>query len=268
MNEENKEKIKEEEKMRAEAKAEAEEETKKKKKAEENEKLVFGSLIIILFILFWVLINFWIGLLIAALGGMMLQKIKENNPKVKNAIPSLLGISIVLLLLAIFLPAIQSDKEFRGERDEIIEGTSEEFDYATEKGEPERDIELKAMKAIGHKTNMDEKKVREVDIKENLIYIEFMGDENITTGMTKGGMLSDIKDLLRELPATFDFEVEKMTFEVWLPLVDEYGNEEISDVITMTVSRDNWENINWDNFFAEDLPDIAEDYWIHPALQE
>ena len=49
-------------------------------------------------------------------------------------------------------------------------------------------------------------------------------------------------------------------------LVDKYGNKSDEAVMMATVSQTLAQKIAWENFNSDNLPIVAEDYWIHPAM--
>lgn len=61
-------------------------------------------------------------------------------------------------------------------------------------------------------------------------------------------------------------EVTQATLIVQAPLTDPYGNVEIGDVMIVLMSKETLNKINFNNFNAENLSVVADDYWEHPAL--
>ena len=236
-------------------------------KEDKNKDVLFGFLILTSLIFFWIVFSFLGALILTSIGAVIFQKIKKEKKGIEKMMAIGIGIFIVLILLAIFGPAIQSDKEFRDERDKIITGNSQEFNYLTEEDSIDRDIELKVMDIIGYKTNRNNQKIGKVQIDNGLVYLSFIGDSNLSTSMTKRGMLSEVGDLLEKLPQE-DSRIDEIEIEIWFPLVDEHGNTEMDSVMKVNATKNNWQKINWDNFLTENIPNVVDSYWIHPALQE
>jgi len=139
---------------------------------------------------------------------------------------------------------------------------------------PEKIIEGKFIQILGQKTNMGEQRMRQVEIytydyvnNYQNVDIEYMADENFTTNMTKKSMWIGAMEVLEKLPAVLSAQVMKITLNPHFKLIDRYGNESIDRVMTIRVTRETWEKVNWDNFRMDNIPNIAETYWEHPAFQ-
>lgn len=169
---------------------------------------------------------------------------------------------IVIIFFFIFLIIISGDDK------KSTSTPSQAIQYITQAGTPARVIEEKIVQILGEKTNMEERKIREITVESDRIFIDFMADENLTTNLTRRGMWTDITDLLEKLPAQIDPKIEYLIFQAYFPLVDQYGKESIDRVMLVTVARKTWEKIEWDNFLKENLSKIADSYWEHPALSK
>jgi hypothetical protein len=233
-----------------------------KKNNEKNQKIV-GGLFISLLILFWIVFNFLSGLIIALIGTVVSSKLLEKKPEVKKFIPAIFVVLIVAIFGAIFLPAIQSDTEFRDERDEILAGASQTYDYLTEAETAERNIEVGVLKALGHETE-----IRKIDFNEGEVWIDYIASDNLTTNLTRRGILSDTVNLVKELSSIVSQDIDGIVVEAHLTLVDQYGEESISKVAMITISKETWDKINWDNFLNDNLPNIDDTYWQHPTLND
>jgi len=168
---------------------------------------------------------------------------------------------IVILFLIILISIGGGDKKPTSTKAPTIQ-------YVTQAGTPARLIEEKVVQTLGEKTNMDEKRIREITVESDRIFIDFVADENLTTNLTRRGMWTDITGLLEKLPAQIDPKIEYLIFQAYHPLVDQYGKESIDRVMLVTVARKTWEKIEWDNFLKENLSKIADSYWEHPALSK
>lgn len=241
----------------------------KKNKNRDNE--ITGFLFLVLFIVFWITFNFLTGLFLAIIGTIIWLQIAKKVADKQTANKIVIGIIVLLILVPIISSlnsATKSDKEMRERSDEIVAGLAEDAIYITESGTPERKIELKVIEILGHETNMKEPKVRGINFEENELWIDYIADENLTTNLTRHGILSDTKFLLQELPSIIQPNIEGLVFQSYLTLVDTYGKESISKVLMVTVTKETWEKINWENFLTDNLPNIADTYWEHPVLKK
>ena len=113
-------------------------------------------------------------------------------------------------------------------------------------------------------------KDRIVEINKNdqngHLLVRFKGSENLTNKTTVKGFLMDIRDLLKNLKS--DSSVQTFAFNVTYPLVDNYGNESEDIVIKAEFSRETVDKINFDNFDFNKIPEVADEYWSHPAVQQ
>ena len=50
-------------------------------------------------------------------------------------------------------------------------------------------------------------------------------------------------------------------------LTDKFGNESDEEVVRARYERATVDKINWDKFRAENIYEIADDVWIHPAFR-
>lgn len=97
----------------------------------------------------------------------------------------------------------------------------------------------------------------------NFTLIKFYGSESLTHSMTVKGMYIDIKDILKNIQPIIDTDVD---FNVVYPLQDKYGNVENEIVIKATFSNETINKINYENVLFENIPDLADDWWQHNAL--
>jgi len=237
--------------------------TPDEKKKIDKENAIICAFAVALLIFFWIIANFLVGLILALVGGVVVYKILKSKPELRKFMPVGLVVMVVLIAVAIFAPAMKSDKEWKSERDEILSGTSQTYNYLTEAGTPARDVELGALRALGHET-----KIRKIDFSEDELWIDYIANENLTKNLTRGGIWIDTKDLVKELSLILSPDVKAITVEPYLTLVDQYGEEKLSRVALITIERETWEKINWDNFLTDDIPNIADSFWLHPALSD
>ena len=97
----------------------------------------------------------------------------------------------------------------------------------------------------------------------NFSLIKFRGSENITNKMTVKGMYLDMFNILKEIQADVDTDID---FNVIYPLTDKYGNAEDVIVIKATFVNETIKKINFENVVWENIPEIADEWWNHNAL--
>jgi hypothetical protein len=141
---------------------------------------------------------------------------------------------------------------------------TESITYVTEEGSPEREIEKIIVDLLGDTSNEDVSRIRNIDALGDVTLIEYNADANLTSGMTRRSIWSDVIDIIKKLSA--DPAAESITVNAYIKLVDQYGNEDQGKVMTVNLSKETWSKINWDNFNTENLPNVADFYYIHPAI--
>lgn len=101
------------------------------------------------------------------------------------------------------------------------------------------------------------------DVENGYSILKFYGRENLTLNLTVSGMYSDIFHSLEAIHDTAETEVD-----IWVifPLTDVYGNSKEQVVIKANFSLDTIKKINFDNAIPADIPNIADEWWIHDAL--
>lgn len=126
-----------------------------------------------------------------------------------------------------------------------------------------RSYEDKLVEELGVEVR-DKPSIKSISEEDGELVVTFRASENLTSGMTRGGMLRDMKHIFRTSPEKY----ESVLAVAHLPLTDQYGNTEEQWVSKISLSRETMDKINWDNFFPEDFSGVAGRYLIHPTLQE
>ncbi|MBP8641292.1 MAG: hypothetical protein KBI01_10440 [Oscillospiraceae bacterium] len=101
------------------------------------------------------------------------------------------------------------------------------------------------------------------DSTNKIVQTKAIGKDNLTSKMTIDGMYLSMSNILENLS---DFKDINISFEIVYPLVDEYGNSTDTTVITASFTSTTRNKINWDYFLIENMPDVADEWWMHPAL--
>lgn len=172
---------------------------------------------------------------------------------------------IVIIVFSVFANSGNDDKE------------TSDTPKATEQKEKVENTQTKEKKTESKETNKKDdikKAVEKVVGSENLetfnyvpdkkfSLIKFKGSENLSSKMTVKGMYMDIFNILKSIQSIIDTDVD---FNVVYPLQDEYGNVEDTIVIKATFKNKTIKKINFDNAIFENIPDMADDWWNHNAV--
>ena len=171
----------------------------------------------------------------------------------------------------------KEDKKVAEKKEEkATEATTEKKEEPKEEKvkTPEEEMVAVIEKAVGKKSNIDKRKrIMELEVNDHMgtdiaddkiIIAKLLGDENLTNKLTRTSMWMDSADLVE---SAFKKKYVSELVIMWhLPLVDQYGNEEDGNVMKITITRATADKINWENFTHDNLPNIADDYFEHPAF--
>lgn len=173
------------------------------------------------------------------------------------------GIFVVSLVLAAATSSSQTTLE---NPEDATVTQADTTVYVTEENTPERDIEKTVIELLGETSNEDVPRVRNIDALGEVTLIEYNADANLTSGLTRFGIWSDVIEIVQELST--NSTAESITVNAYIKLIDQYGNEDMGRVMTVNLTKETWSKINWDNFITENLPTVADLYFVHPAIND
>ena len=188
----------------------------------------------------------------------------------KNSIGKSCGGCLVLIVLVGFGMSYMRGCVDRGfvavekqrEQDVIVE---QELDAEKPLGTEER-LRHEITDAVGT-SNRNVQKISRLDVDGGRVSLVIAFDDNLTEGFIRGSMRQDIVAVLKAADESgYDFSEIEVAGS--FPLVDKFGNSTESIVAKTSFSRGTVERINWDNFISDNLFEIADSAWLHPAMQE
>lgn len=101
--------------------------------------------------------------------------------------------------------------------------------------------------------------------EDNFVLIKAKGKDLLSSSMTAKGMLKSIKDTLYEIREIPDLNVD---FNIVYTMVNSAGDTSDDIVIKATYKNETRNSINWNEYVLhEDMPKIADEWWVHPAIQ-
>lgn len=179
---------------------------------------------------------------------------------------------LLLVGFVMFVVGVSTDDTAPAEEASKSEDSSVVVSSVKESDAKEKDSSEKEPVTIEDKVQKIGKKV----FNDKLIKTEFVSATNhvnisfntigLSVGMDKNAANSDVKEALEKIQALE--EIESVTFIGNGELVDEYGNSESEKILTYDFDRETMDKINYDNVVIDNIPDIATDYYQHPALFE
>lgn len=174
---------------------------------------------------------------------------------------------LLLVGFVMFVVGVSTDDTAPAEEASKSEDSSVVVSSVKESDTKEKEpvtIEDKVQK-IGKKVFNDKLIKTEFVSATNHVNISF-NTTGLSVGMDKNAANSDVKEALEKIQALE--EIESVTFIGNGELVDEYGNSESEKILTYDFDRETMDKINYDNVVIDNIPDIATDYYQHPALFE
>ena len=110
-------------------------------------------------------------------------------------------------------------------------------------------------------------------IKSTLFYdetktdmeISLWADDNLTPGLIRDAATIDSALILRRI--FDDPRAKKVTLFWWYPLKNAAGQEIQMLVIRARMTRETADKINWGELMPLRLPDVADDFHVHPSMQ-
>ncbi|MFE4072539.1 hypothetical protein [Peribacillus sp. YIM B13540] len=93
---------------------------------------------------------------------------------------------------------------------------------------------------------------------DNIVILTLLGSENLTAKMKANGLFEDSNVVFQSLFENTDVEEAVLFWQ--LPVTDSTGNTSDKNVLKITLTRDTFENINWEDFDSHDYKIVAEDY--------
>lgn len=221
-----------------------------------------GAIFITSLIFFWILWGFSVGVVLAIILGVISYKLFQKKPEYEKYSKGIAVFLIIFSFVGIFAPATKQDAEFREETQEIVSGQSDTHTYITQENTIERTIELATLEELGAKTP-----IQLIEFENNGLNIEYTASDNLSINLIKQGVLIDAKDLTQRLSSIVPEETISINIMASRELVDQYGDTELTTVHIVSFDRSTWEKINWDNFITDNIPTVADYYWVHPALK-
>lgn len=174
--------------------------------------------------------------------------------------------------IAVFSVMFEDDRQTVVKEENKLK--NEDVKEKSPKGDVQSQVEKVISGILGKKTNYGDQRILELQVNDHygtsdeedkIIIATILGNENLTTNLTRKGMLLDSVKLFKEL---FALENSQEVTLIWqYPLVDVSGNTKNETVLKISLDRESASNINWDSFDNENLKIVANEYWEHSSIQ-
>ena len=216
-----------------------------------------------------------------------MQKVKEVLSKLWNGYRNWLGdvvwyknwkvwLSVVVILMLGALGDSDEPEVEAEDNEPKIEEVVEKEEPETEEVEEEEPEEVEAEDTYD---NVFEEKANEV-FGENLqdVFVDEAGEATehyvgITSKLSGGwnektmrnsfynNVVAVVSDLQNE-------EFDRLVFDATADMQDEYGNVKEMKVLTVNLTKETVDKINFENFQSSNLPNVADAIFVHPAFQD
>lgn len=204
-------------------------------------------------------------------------KMRKNNSGGKKPLITMATIAVVLFIIAaLLIPSDETADVVNGDNagdnvdNEMINDDGVDDEIVDEVDMTDKESIRNVVEGVlGDKNNNKDVRVEDVNHYEyegiSHIYLELNANENMTINLTKKGML---QDTLKVMSSLKDAGHEGSFSVLWqLPLTDKYGNESLGNVMTIDISAEDFNAINYDNYDYNNLPSLTEQYWEHPSFK-
>ena len=158
----------------------------------------------------------------------------------------------------------QEEEQAEGddEEEDEAEDTEEEKDEENEEPEEEQGLEDK-VKAVADDV-LDDRATEARYVEDTgFISIEFQIRDSFTNNQRKFGFLSDAHDYTEQIQ---NEDFDRILFSSFFDTRDQYGNVENTKVATLDMNKETVDKINFDNIIPDDMENIADEIYFHPAL--
>jgi len=193
---------------------------------------------------------------------LIIQKVRKKtfSGLCKRGLIICIAVFFGTALLDALIPSTKSEEPYPTASEPVKAATEEE---SKEESAPEKSAEEHLFEAIKGVVGEENLITFNYVPANNFALIKFKGSENFSNDLTIKGMYLDISDILKELQDDIDVNVD---FNVVYPMVDKYGNVSEDIVIKATFNIDTIKAINFENFIYSNIPDVADEWWNHNAL--
>lgn len=121
--------------------------------------------------------------------------------------------------------------------------------------------------ALGSYNNRNVRRIHDINVNGDFVLVKFSIRDGFTNSSIKFGAKVDIMDILKAVSKS-QYPYNIIDVNGTFVLTDKYGNSEESKVVQATYRRSTVERINWSGFDLENVYEVGEDIWLHPAFRD
>ena len=197
--------------------------------------------------------------LIAPLGVFLMYKYKPWN-KIAKIILSIMSLISFLGFISAMSTDSQSPDVPRSETTSVASESPTET-----KTEPSTTTDAETITHVVTKEFGEDNFISVNCVPENnFVLIKAKGKDSLTSSSSLKSTYLSMNNILKSLSNLSDYDV---AFNIVYAMKDTYGNITEPIVIKATYTAETRNKINWDNFSWKNVPDIADEWWIHESLK-
>lgn len=118
------------------------------------------------------------------------------------------------------------------------------------------------------KTNTGKDRIRNVEIVGYTAYVDLNMDDNLfgIESIKRSAINKNVEIFIETFNNPKSSQIEVVIIRNYFPLVDKYGQESDSIVMTLNLRRETYQKINFDNLYGDEVLFAIDSYFLHPAL--
>lgn len=198
-------------------------------------------------------------------------KAKKSQTNILAGCLGCLGMLVVIVIVAIIAIRVAGDKDKPSQQ----QAASQAPIAASTAAGIEGQVRSKLVNAIGETTNTEEPRIVNLQVNDHLgtaqegdkiVVATLQGDDNLSDKMIKGGMQLNSIEVFKSLFSVPAIEEVDLLWQ--FPMTDDYGNETLTTVLKISLTKETADKINWKNFDRNNFETVADSYWESPAFRE
>ena len=180
---------------------------------------------------------------------------------------------IALVAVGIIGGAAGGGSDDKAKKESSTKGTSDPAakPVATPAPNPQADLAEALRKELDDSNRDNVERVASVVYNKTNgnVQVKWALNDNLTENLIKKSARMDIADILKTLQEfrTSGHKVAAVSLTGTFALADKLGNQSEDTVVRAQYSGSTISQINFDNFLNDNVYDIADDYYLHPAFQ-
>lgn len=174
------------------------------------------------------------------------KKQKELQKKAGIGCLSLIGI---IVLISVF----SSHKNNIGSKQQVQSANTQHVS-----------VKDQIAQALGS-SNRNVPKISHIAATDSII-VNFSINDNIIEKLIKFGAKHDVEKILKTVQ-TSGYHYDEIRLMGTFPLVDKFGKSAEVKVLQLSYKRATVNRINWEGFLTDNIYDIADSIWLHPAFR-